>query len=74
MITTNSALEVVSIMTTIELALMFNSHRNKNSIVRSTCNKLKHKASPELKCILHNWSKSISPFQAYSAFMDEAGL
>lgn len=66
--------EVIDVMTTIELALIFNSGRNKDSVVRRTCNRIKHRMSPDIKLILHSWSKSDKPFETYTNFMDKAGL
>ena len=66
--------EVVSVMTTIELALIFNSHRNKNAVVRRTCNKLKHRLSNEMQMILHKWSRAHNSHDLYDTFMTKAGL
>lgn len=70
----SSAEEVCSTMMTVELALWFNPTKNKNSVVRKTVNRIKHRMSPDIKLILHSWSRSHEPFEAYSKFMDKAGL
>ncbi len=66
--------EVIDIMLTIELALIFNFGRNKHSTVRRTCNKLKYRMSPDIKLILHSWARSNEPFTNYTTFMNKAGL
>ena len=68
------AYEVIDIQITIELALIINNGRNKDSTVRRTCNNLKHRMTSELKAILNSWSKADSSFGAYSEFMDKVGL
>ena len=66
--------EVIEIMTTTELALAMYYGGNKDSIVRRTCNNMKHRMTPDIKLILHSWSKASSSFDAYTEFMDKAGL
>jgi len=66
--------EVIDVMTTVEIALHFHRGKNKDTTVRRTCNRMKHRMSPDMKAILHSWSKSNSSFDAYTKFMDKAGL
>lgn len=73
-INSNSAFEIVDVMLTVELALLFNPNKHKNSIVRRTCNKLKHRMSKEVQSILHSWTKSNNAYERYNLFMDKVNL
>lgn len=65
--------EVQDVMVTIELALWFNAGKNKHSIVRRTCNKIKRKYSTDINLILSSWSTGDS-YDKYDSFMTKAGL
>lgn len=66
--------EILDVMLTIELALLFNPNQNKNSVVRKTCNVLKHRMSKDVKKILHKWATSSSAHTNYTIFMNKVNL
>lgn len=63
--------QIIDIAMTVELALIFNAGKNKQSVVRRCLNKLKYRSdySQEIRDILNGWSKMNNSYDRYLIFM-----
>jgi hypothetical protein len=63
--------EYTSVLLTVELALALNPHKNKHSVVRKACNKMKWRMSTkEMHDILEHWGKSNESYTLYLNFLE----
>ena len=70
----NCSGEVIDVMTTVEIALRLNPHKDKNKVVRRVCTHMRHRLTSDVKKILDHWRQQPDSFKWYDEFMTKAGL
>lgn len=66
--------EVLSLVCSVELALLFNPTKNKNRIVQKVCTHARHRFKGNMKYICNEWRNLADAYQRYESFAKEAGL
>lgn len=68
------AIDLDDVIVTVELALLFNPGKNKNTVVRRVFNNLKWRKCKKVQKALHIWSKSDQSYNIYVGAMTQLGL